>query len=299
MSVLYVDIPEAPPGPAPVGLILGKPPHLLHQQLEAAKPAEIASLQLVRALNAEQKAYFVPGTDGAESRFEFRIGPGQGHVPTEQFAVMENKYTKPSAELKEAVEDLIKGSRDRNDAIERLIEFTASLFDYDHPKHKFYEGKDEIPLLTRLTKGSCQDINTFLISSLYAAEIPAAYYSGYFFEAGKPQSSAWFHCWISTLVDGQQQDWDIAHHMKHGIPKIGPALNPVPGTRVALSHGRGLRFTVGDGFEALIPQLGQPVWVYEDGESVPAGATATLIADGENHDASSTRVREPSARERA
>jgi hypothetical protein len=299
MSVLYVDIPKAPPGPTPVGLLLGKPPHMLHQQLEAARPPQIASLQLVRALNAEQDAYFVPTIDGAETRFEFSIGPGQGIIPAGQFEIMENRYTKPSLELREAVRDLIKGSRDRHETIERLIEFTASLFDYDHPKHKFYEGKDEIPLLTRLTKGSCQDINTFLISSLYAAEVPTAYYSGYFFEAGKPQSSSWFHCWISTFVDGQQQDWDIAHHMKHGVTTIGPALNPVAGTRVALSHGRGLRFAVGNGFEVEIPQLGQPVWAFEGGETVPAGATATLIEDGESRDASSTRVRETSARERA
>ncbi len=295
MTTLYVDIPEAPQGSSPVGLILGKPPHMLHQRLEAAHLPKIASLQLVRALNAQQEAYFVPSTDGAESRFEFRIGPGQGGVPPAQFEFMENQFTKPSAELRGAIRDLIKEARDQHEEIGRLVEFTASLFDYDHPKHKFYEGKDEIPLLTRLTKGSCQDINTFLISSLYAAEIPSAYYSGYFFEAGKPQSTFWFHCWISTLVDGEQQDWDIAHHMKHGLTTIGPALNPVAGRRVALSHGRGLRFPIANGLEAVIPQLGQPVWFYENGESVPAGATATLIEDGESDDASSTRILEISA----
>jgi hypothetical protein len=176
-----------------------------------------------------------------------------------------------------------------------LVEFTTSLFDYDHPKHKFYEGRDEIPLLTCLTKGSCQDINTFQISSLYAADVPAAYYSGYFFEAGKRPAANWFHCWISTLIDGRQQDWDIAHHMKQGLRAIEPALNPVPGRRVAMSHGRGLRFGMANGFEAVIPQLGQPVWVYEDGEAVPAGATATLLEEGDDDNVSGGGVRELSA----
>jgi hypothetical protein len=294
MSILYIDIPKAPSGREPLGLIIGKPPHTLHQRLETAGSPDIASLQLVRALNAEQEAYFLPSTDGEGARFKFRVGPGHGVVPTEQFDVMENKYTKPSAELRDAVRDLISGARDHLEATSRLVEFTASLFDYDHPKHKFYEGKDEIPLLTRLTKGSCQDINTFLISSLYAAGIPATYYSGYFFEGGKPQSSSWFHCWISTLIDGQQQDWDIAHHMKQGLAAIRPALNPVPGFRIALSYGRGLRFSVAE-FEAVIPQLGQPVWLYADGESLPAGATATLLEQGESDHASSSRIRETSA----
>lgn len=294
MILLQIDIPKAPDGPAPIGLILGKPPHMLHQRLQGAIAPKIASLQVVRALNADQDAYFVPATDGAGARFEFRIGPGQGDIPLNQFDVMKNRYTKPSVELKEAVRDLIKGSSDQHEATRRLVEFTASLFDYDHPKHKFYEGKDEIPLLTRLTKGSCQDINTFLISSLYAAGIKSTYYSGYFFQTGKPQSANWFHCWISTLINGEQQDWDIAHHMKHGVASVGPALNPVPGKRFALSYGRGLTFSMGNGFEAVIAQLGQPVWVYADGEHVPAGATATLVDDEGENDASRSRIRETS-----
>ena len=183
MTTVYVDIPEAPPGPPPVGLILGQPPHMMHQRLEAAHPPEIGNLQVVHALNAPQDAYFVPSIDGAGSRFEFRIGPGQGGAPRPHFEVILNKYTKPSAELQDAVRDLIEGANDQHEQVRRLIEFTTSLFDYAHPSHKFYEGKDEIPLLTRLTKGSCQDINTFLISSLYAVGVPSAYYSGYFFEA--------------------------------------------------------------------------------------------------------------------
>lgn len=295
MTTVYVDIPEVLPGPSPLGLILGKPPHMLHQRLEAAEPPRVASLQQVHALNAPQEAYFIPSTDGAGSRFMFQISPGHGSVPYAHFKVMENKYTKPSAELKDAIHNLTKDARDRHEQIARLIEFTASLFEYDHPKNKFYEGKDEISLLTKLTKGSCQDINTFLISSLYAASIPAAYYSGYFFEAGKSPSANWFHCWISTLVDDQQQDWDIAHHMKLGVSKIEPALNPVSGRRIAFNHGRGLRFSVGDGVEVEIPHLGQALWVYEDGEQVPAGATATVIEDGDRDHAASIRVREHSA----
>jgi hypothetical protein len=295
MTTVHVDIPEVPPWPSPLGLILGKPPHMLYQRLEAAEPPPIDSLQRVHALNAPQEAYFVPGAEGAGSRFTFQIGPGQDDVPHAHFKVMENRFTKPSADLKEAVLDMVKGARDQHEQIARLIEFTASLFDYNHPKHKFYEGKDEIPLLTKLTKGSCQDINTFLISSLYAAGIPAAYYSGYFFEAGKAPGANWFHCWISTLVDGQQQDWDIAHHMKLGVSKIEPALNPLPGRRIAFSHGRGLRFPVGEGAEVEIPQLGQALWVYEDGEQVSAGATATVIEDGDSDHAASIRVREHSA----
>jgi len=293
MRVLTVDIPAPPPGEVPVGLLIGRPPETVHQSLEAAVPPAIASLQTIRAANAEQIAYFVPGTDAAGARFTFRIRLRPGAVAAAHFAVMDNQYTRPSAELRAAVRERIAGGAGPQDALARLVDFTASLFDYDHPKQKFYEGKDEIPLLTQLTKGSCQDINTFLISSLYAAEIPATYYSGYFFEAGKPQVSAWFHCWIATLIEGQQQDWDIAHHMKHGIARIEAGLNPVAGERLALSYGRGLRFPLPGG-DVVIPQLGQPVWVYASGESAPAGAMASLSEEGEPTNAVGARVRETS-----
>lgn len=276
MHSIRLDIPQAPPPEAPLGLLVPIPPDTAHQRLDDVRLPTVASLAHCRALNAEQAAVFLPGLDGLGTRFEFGLGAGTGSGPAAHFTPIDSRYSRPSAELRDAIRELARGAASQQAAVASLVDFTQSLFDYDHPQARFCDGKDEVPMLTTLTKGSCTDINTFLLSSLYAADIPGAYYAGYFFDAEKPKTTSGFHCWISTLAEGLHQDWDIAHHIKNGSREVRPALNPVPGARVAMSHARGLRFAVA-GAEAEFTHFAYPYWVFADGRSVPAKAVATLF----------------------
>lgn len=275
MPSIRLDIPDRPLASMPLGLLVPIPPDTAHQRLAGTTAPDVSSLTRCQALNAEQHAYFLPGLDGAGTRFEFALAAGTGKSPRGHFTPIDSRYSRPSAELKDAIAKLIGDAADETAAVERIVAFTASLFDYDHPPVRFCDGKDEVPLLETLTKGSCTDINTFLLSSLYAAGIPGTYYAGYFFEAGKPKSTSGFHCWISTLTGGEHRDWDIAHHIKTGTREVRPALNPTPGERVAMSYARGLRFTVADR-EVEFTHFAFPYWIYPDGRYEPSVAVATL-----------------------
>lgn len=275
MQFISLLIPEGGPDKVVAGLLVPIPPHTAHQRRTSITQPVVASLRRVKALNAEQEAFFLPGLDGAGTRFAFGLEQVEGASPEAHWRPLPSRYSTPSTELAHHVVDLVKDAPTRQAAVDILVDFTASLFDYDHPKARFCDGKDEVPLLLTLTKGSCTDINTFLLSALYAVEIPATYYAGYFFEHGKPRQTSGFHCWISTLADGIHRDWDIAHHIKNGTREIMPGLNPVPGERVALSHARGLRFKVDD-TEVQFTHFAYPYWIFADGTYEPACAVATL-----------------------
>lgn len=276
MRAICLDIPDTPMPQAPLGLLVPVPPDTAHQGLESVWLPEGAPVVRCRAVNAEQTAVFLPGQSGTGAHFKFSLVAGTGASPSPHLIPIDSRYSRPSTELRDAIRDLIKDSDDEQAALERIVDFTQSLFDYDHPQARFCDGKDEVPLLTTLTKGSCTDINTFLLSSLYAAGIPGSYYAGYFFDAQKPKTTSGFHCWVSTQASGLHQDWDIAHHIKNGTRQVLPGLNPVPGERVAMSYARGLRFEV-EGCEVEFTHFAYPYWIFADGSYEPANAVATLF----------------------
>jgi Transglutaminase-like superfamily len=278
MHWIHVDVPAVRPGLDPLGLLIPVPPATLHQCLESIKYTDGLSSTRLNALNAGQEALFVPGSNAANRRFAFRFGPGAGVSPAEHFTPIVSRYSRPSAELTEGVNQLTAGSASEREKLQRIVNFAASLFDYDHPAVKFYDGKDEIPLLKQLTKGSCIDINTFLMTSLQVAGIPAAYYAGYFFEAGQPPTAVNMHCWVSTFTEGEQQDWDIAHQITSGARDIVSSLNPKPGIRFAMSCGRGLMFPINER-PMFVAHLGFPTWLRSDGGSERAEAVATLVSN--------------------
>jgi hypothetical protein len=120
---------------------------------------------------------------------------------------------------------------------------TAERFTYGHPKTTFNDGLDAVPALgCGLTEGSCVDINTYFIAALRAAGIEAGYVTGFYFPAEKGDWCEDGHCWVITRVNGDVQEWDIAHHLKMGTRDIHPGLNPKPGFRAALCHSMGLNF---------------------------------------------------------
>ena len=141
-----------------------------------------------------------------------------------------------------------------------IVSHVAGLFDYGHASGTFYQDTDHVPEVCGLTKGSCVDINLYLIAMLRAAGIQAGYVTGYFFPEEKGGVTCNdMHCWVVTRHDGITQEWDIAHHLKMGTRDVCAALDPKPGHRVPLAHSMGLSF----------PDLGlhdlklisEPMWV--------------------------------------
>ena len=72
------------------------------------------------------------------------------------------------------------------------------------------------------------------------------------------------HCWLAFETDGQLLFWDLAHHLKWGVPKLAPSLNPAGGRRIAMSCGRGLTFETPNG-NIEISHFSEPVWIMPDG----------------------------------
>jgi hypothetical protein len=279
MPSIRLEIAAAPSGVDPAGLLVPIPPDTLHQQLASFEHSAEPTAIRCQACDSEQGALFVPASAAPHATFEFYFKKADGGWPARHFEPAVNQYVAAAPELVEGIRQLTIGASGEREKLTRIIALTASLFEYDHPPVKFYEGKDAIPLLTQLTKGSCVDINTFLMSALYSIGIPAAYYSGCFFEDGKPPTAHQSHCWVSTYTDGEQQDWDIAHHIMVGRREVKPSLNPKPGTRLAMSCGRGLKFRLGER-DVWLPHLGYPFWVLANGGQARAQALATLIEEG-------------------
>lgn len=194
----------------------------------------------------------------------------------EDYASFENRYTRASSQLNGMIAGLIDGNTAQT--VQRIVSHTATLFDYGHPEQRFNDGFDDVPVIACGTaKGSCVDINTYLISALHSAGIPNVYFAGYFFPEERGGLTNDMHCWVATWFDGAWWEWDIAHHMKMGLSAndIRPAYNPKPGQRFAITYGRGLAFGI-KGTDVVLSHLSEPRWVFADGQTQTATIEARL-----------------------
>jgi hypothetical protein len=116
-----------------------------------------------------------------------------------------------------------------------------------------------VPLICGTARGSCVDINTWLMAAARSLDIPVQYVAGYWFH---PERNATrdMHCWLQFQVDGEVLCWDLAHHLKWGVEGLAPGLNPAGGRRVPMSCGRGLGFVTPHG-EVEVSHFSEPLWV--------------------------------------
>ncbi len=123
--------------------------------------------------------------------------------------------------------------------MEAIVLDTAARFTYGAVKgpDRWYTGHDAIPAVA-CAVGDCIDINTYLVAALRTAGYDTAYLTCYFFDDDPNGIAAGMHCWVRTRHEGLIEDWDIAHFKKAGRADVHAALNPVPGLRVTLAHGR-------------------------------------------------------------
>lgn len=195
--------------------------------------------------------------------FHWAFQRGGAVYPEAMFEQRASKYTRAAADLVDEVEALIAGAGSKDEALRRIVDHVAGMFVYGHRNDDLYEGQDDMPQLCGMTQGSCVDINAFLIAYCRAAEIDAGYVAGYFIPEEKRTSTTDMHCWVVTRTEAGVLEWDIAHHMKMGVPTIAPGLNPKPGVRVAMSHSMG--WTIPALSVRDLKLLAEPMWLLPDG----------------------------------
>jgi hypothetical protein len=162
--------------------------------------------------------------------------------------------------LRQAFSDLHLDT-DQNQMLLRIVDCISRKFNYQSG------FRNDEPLTCNVLTGNCLSINSALISLARLANVKTAYYIGYFFENGRRSlvTDDW-HCWVSTLTSRGYESWDIAHHLKREMRRLGPALNPIPGVRFAMSVGRNLAFSLP--FTRLdVEHLCEPRWVFHDNHS--------------------------------
>lgn len=185
--------------------------------------------------------------------------------PLEAFLPFPCMFTEAAAELADASIKIAREAGGGRKAVQALIDEASARFTYDHPQERFNDGHDEVPYLgCSVATGSCVDINTYLVASLRAAGLEAAYVYGYFFPEERNGFTVGMHCWVATRVEGVLEEWDIAHHKKMGTDTIGEGLNPKPGCRVVMGHSMSHQYQTPFGPVAT-KLLASPLWVNHDG----------------------------------
>ncbi|MFW5824111.1 MAG: transglutaminase domain-containing protein [Marinobacter sp.] len=169
--------------------------------------------------------------------------PPGATYPESAFVPRRNRYTEASEDLAAASLECALAAGGGAAGIRALVAEAEARFSYAHPDVRFNDGMDKVPHLScGLTPGSCVDINTYLVASLRAAGFQAGYMYGYFFRQESGGQTSDMHCWVVTRHEGEILEWDIAHHIKAGLGKTGPGLNPRRGYRIALGHSMGHQY---------------------------------------------------------
>lgn len=257
------------------GLLIPQAITTPYQEFAGLKIASDGQQRVVRETTSEQAAIWLSGaSQGLEITYAF-TDSGVA-MPPNRFVSFDNRYTRASLDMHQIIENLVDNNQAQT--VQNIVTHTAGLFEYGHVDQRFNDGHDEVPVIACGTaKGSCIDINTYLISALRVADIPTVYFAGYFFPEERGGVTNDMHCWVSTWVDGAWLEWDIAHHMKLGLgpDEVRPGYNPKPGRRYALTYGRGLTFNL-DGMELALSHLSEPMWVHSDGSAQKAKIIARL-----------------------
>lgn len=275
MATITVTPGPIPSGRTPRYLVVPIAPDTALQTAAGLEVPDAEHVE-IRALNGSQRALAFPWRPGFDPVFTYRFENAERpSAPADHFEPVASAVTTPTPELAAYVQRLIEGKSAAEERVREIADYVASMFEYDHPKNRLMDGRDAVPLLSEVVRGSCIDINGFFIACLYTASLAGCYYAGYFFPEDATSSDG-MHCWVTTSHGGRLQDWDIAHQLV-GRPKchIEPGFDALRGRRFATSHGRGLRFAIGD-VAFSVGHLAYPVWVLDDGEATGLGVQARL-----------------------
>lgn len=253
-----------------LGLLLPVPPCSGDQELREVRLDERWKTQHLVAQGGIQRAMLAWTPSGDYSKpMEFEIELRPGRLVAEHFIERSGASTDPQADARQVFADLrLPSGCSPAEKLRRIVDCITHKYDYGH------DFRTDLPLTCDRLRGNCLDINAALIRLLRLAGVPHAYYIGFFFEEAKYVGGR--HCWVSTLVDGHQEDWDIAHHLRQNAMQVNSALNPLPGIRFAMSTGWDLAFDLPSGL-LKVPHLATPRWVFVDGTTVDCPVNVSYI----------------------
>ncbi|MGB0722844.1 MAG: transglutaminase-like domain-containing protein [Gammaproteobacteria bacterium] len=235
----------------------------------------VSSVHEVQALNSHQRAWLAWVPEGSLPTLSYDFVQLRERDPADGFwDLPDNRYTRASAELAALAQATCEGCASESEAVRRLVTQASELFGYEHPEERFNAGHDAVPTLCGTTKGSCVDINTYLLAGARSLGIGVQYIAGYWFGPGR-DTTADMHCWLAFHCDGEPLFWDLAHHLKWGVDGLAPGLNPAGGRRVPMSHGRGLRFATPRGV-VEISHFSEPLWVLDNADTHKPALTIRL-----------------------
>lgn len=202
---------------------------------------------------------------------QYQFNPATTSLPEGFFAGQVNRYTSASVELDREVKQLAETNTTNNYTVRsekklvfELIKHAKTKFSYGHVDRRFNDGLEVVPSVCGTTKGSCVDINTYLIAAAKSLGIAVQYVAGYWFHPDRTFTHD-MHCWLLFYLDGEIVPWDLAHHLKWGVDDLAAELNPAGGRRVPMSFGRGLNYDTTYGM-IQISHFSEPVWVFPDGK---------------------------------
>ncbi|MEL6746945.1 MAG: transglutaminase domain-containing protein [Pseudomonadota bacterium] len=261
----------APPG---AKLLVPTPIDDWQCRFTSAHFSGLTDCTIIRANNSGQQAMLLtPETrTEAQSRspigLHYRFEVGDTAPSAWIWQRQENALTQASSALAEFAQVLIKPHADATteQKLRVLVDAAHEMFDYGHVDAPFNAGTASVPVPGAGAKGSCVDINTFLLAAAQAVGIRGQYIAGYWFHPTRTFTHD-MHCWLAFDVDGGVQFWDVAHHLKWGVADLAPGLNPAGGRRVPMSAGRGIEFTI-EGARHAISHLSEPVWICPDASHV-------------------------------
>jgi|ETN01SMinimDraft_4_1059930.scaffolds.fasta_scaffold85350_2 hypothetical protein len=219
----------------------------------AGDPAELT------AVNSEQRAYAAGAANGAPTTITYHIAERDEPVPPSVWRVQQNHLTQADGSLMVLAREITAHADSVNAKLRALMEYAAGVFSYELIGDLFYEGHENIPALCGTTKGSCIDINAFLLTAALSLGLRGQYIAGYWFPPQKMKTDD-MHCWLAFETEGELIFWDLAHHLRWDIKKLAPGFNPAGGHRIAMSRGCEIQFNTENG-QVQIGHFSRPVWV--------------------------------------
>jgi hypothetical protein len=226
--------------------------------------SNLCDLTELIAGNSRQRAYLAKPT-GQPPEIRYEICADNTAQPQWLYSHADNRYTRASRSLAKQAAACAEGAASETECAHRLVEHAAQFFEYGHPDRRFNDGMDAIPSLCGTTRASCVDMHGYILATARSVGLSVQYLAGYWVHPERTETHD-MHCWLVFHLDGKTTYWDLAHHIKWGVPGLSPGLNPAGGRRVIMSYGRGNAFDTPVG-QLEISHFSEPLWLLTDGST--------------------------------
>lgn len=224
----------------------------------------VRQVKELSARQSSQRAYLLkPLAADSAPLIRYHFESANSSLAEDFWQLADNRFTRASVALAQQARQLTKGLDSQTAQLQSLIAAAAEQFQYGHAETRFNDEHNFVPQLCCTSKGSCVDINTWLIATSRSLGIAVQYLAGYWFHPEKQHTND-MHCWLVFKLDQQIVHWDLAHHLKYGVAPLAAGLNPAGGRRLPMSFGRGLEFVTPYG-DVTLSHFSEPEWINPQG----------------------------------